>query len=48
MEDIEADWKQKLKFILDQSISEAVGSVYLDRVRFGCLLNTVAMSEPNE
>jgi predicted HTH domain antitoxin len=48
LEDIEADWRLKLKLTLNQSICQAVGSVYLGRVRFNCLLNTAAMSEPHE
>jgi hypothetical protein len=45
LEDIEADWRQKLKLILNHSIREAV---YLGRARFSCLLNAVAMSELHE
>jgi hypothetical protein len=39
-EDIEVDWKLKLKWIIDQAIHEAVGSVYLGRAWFSSILNT--------
>jgi len=45
LEDIEADWRLKLKLILNRSIREAV---YFGRARFNCLLNAVAISEPHE